>query len=90
MNWTLLAQDRPWEWGWGMHPMIWGAWGVGMLLVMLAFWGLVITGLVLVVRWLANQSRESRSDRALEILRERYARGEIGREEFEAKKRDLT
>jgi putative membrane protein len=39
---------------------------------------------------LASQSRESRSDRALEILRERYARGEIGREEFEAKKRDLT
>jgi putative membrane protein len=90
MNWTLLAQDRPWEWGWGMHPMIWGAWGMGMLLVMLAFWGLVITGLVLVVRWLANQGRESRSDRALEILRERYARGEIGREEFDAKKRDLT
>jgi putative membrane protein len=90
MNWTLLAQDRPWEWGWGMHPMIWGAWGVGMLLVMLAFWGLVITGLVLVVRWLANQGRESRSDRALEILRERYARGEIGREEFDAKKRELT
>ena len=90
MNWTLLAQDRPWEWGWGMHPMIWGAWGVGMLLVMLAFWGLVITGLVLVVRRLASQGRESRSDRALEILRERYARGEIGSEEFEAKKRDLT
>jgi putative membrane protein len=90
MNWTLLAQDRPWEWGWGMHPMIWGAWGVGMLLVMLAFWGLVITGLVLVVRWLANQGRESRSDRALEILRERYARGEIGREELDAKKRELT
>jgi uncharacterized membrane protein len=39
---------------------------------------------------LASQSRESRSDRALEILRERYARGEIGREEFDAKKRELT
>lgn len=76
---------------WGMHPMWWigGAWGIGMLLLMLLFWGLVIAGVVLAVRWLATQGRESRSDRALAILRERYARGEIDREEFEAKRRDL-
>jgi putative membrane protein len=29
-------------------------------------------------------------DTALEILRERYARGEINRDEFEARKRDLA
>jgi len=60
-----------------------------MMLMMLVFWGLVIAGLVLGIRWLAKQGREDRPDRALDILRERYARGEINKEEFEARKRDL-
>ena len=86
------AQERPWEWGWGMHPMswMWGAWGVFMMLAMLLFWGLVIAGIVLVIRWLARQGGGAGSDAALEILRQRYARGEINKEEFEAKKRDLS
>lgn len=84
------AQERGWEWG--MHPMtwMWGAWGVGMMFMMLVFWGLVITGIVLGIRWLARSGARGRSDTALEILRERYARGEIDRQEFEAKRRDLT
>jgi putative membrane protein len=60
-----------------------------MMLMMLVFWGLVIVGLVLGIRWLVNQGRQSRSDSALDILRRRYARGEIDKEEFEARKRDL-
>jgi putative membrane protein len=84
------AQDRPWEWGWHpMHPM-WGMWGLGMLLVMLTFWVLVLVALVAGVRWLMHQGRASRSDPALEILRQRYARGEINKDEFDAKKRDLS
>ena len=80
------------EWGWGMHPMswMWGVWGVFMMLAMLLFWGLVIAGIVLVIRWLARQGGGAGSDAALEILRQRYARGEINKEEFEAKKRDLS
>ncbi len=85
------AQERPYD-VWGMHPMsgMWGAWGFGMMLMMLVFWGLVIVGLVLGLRWLLTQGRESRSDTALEILRQRYARGEIDKEEFEARKRALS
>jgi putative membrane protein len=85
------AQERPYDF-WGMHPMwgMWGAWGFGMMLMMLVFWGLIIVGLVLGIRWLVGQGRESRSDTALDILRQRYARGEIDKEEFEARKRDLT
>jgi putative membrane protein len=88
---TALAQERYYEWSWEMHPMwwMWGAWGIGMILIMLLFWGVVIVGLIVGVRWLFSQSKESRSDSALEILRQRYARGEINKEEFEAKKRDL-
>src|SRR5919109_1168688 len=49
-----------------------------MMLMMLVFWGLVIAGLVLGVRWLASQGRGAGGrDEALEILRQRYARGEI-------------
>ena len=83
-------QSPPWE-TWGMHPMwgMWGLWGIGMMLFMLVFWGLVFVAIVVAIRWLAQQGKGSRSDSALEILRERYARGEIDREEFLARKRDL-
>jgi putative membrane protein len=87
---SAWAQERTSDWGW--HPMwgMWGAWGVGMMLVMLTVWVLVIVGLIALVRWLVMQGRESRTDTALEILRQRYARGEINKEEFDAKRRDLS
>jgi putative membrane protein len=85
------GQQSPlWE-SWGMHPMwgMWGLWGIVMMLCMLVFWGLVVAGVVIAIRWLVQQGRGSRSGAAPEILRERYARGEIDREEFLARKRDL-
>jgi putative membrane protein len=85
------GQDRTWEWQWGMHPMVfmWGAGGLVMILMMLVFWGLVIAGLVIGLRWLAGQGRPVHRDEAHEILRQRYARGEIDKQEFETRKRDL-
>jgi putative membrane protein len=84
------AQERRYDWGWGMHPM-WGVWGIGMMLMMLVFWGVVIVGIVLAIRWLVTQGKESRpADTALDILRQRYARGDIDKDEFETRKRDLT
>jgi len=85
------AQERTWEWQWGMHPMMfmWGAGGLVMMLMMLVVWGLVIAGLVVGVRWLVGQGRSGHRDEALEILRQRYARGEIDKQEFETRKRDL-
>jgi putative membrane protein len=75
-----------------MHPMwgLWGIWAIFMMLMMLAFWGVVIAGIVVAIRWLVGYGRHSRPpDAALDILRQRYARGDITRDEFEAKKRDL-
>ncbi|OIQ98659.1 hypothetical protein GALL_193170 [mine drainage metagenome] len=70
-------------WGWGM--------GLGFLF-MLLFWGFIILGITALIRWLMTQSspiRGSHDKSPLEILQERYARGEIDREEYEQKKRDL-
>ncbi len=84
------AQERYYEWGRWMHPMMWGVWGFCMMLMMLVLWSLVIVGLFISVRRLFGQGKKSRSDSAGEILRRRYARGEINKEEFEEKKKDLS
>ena len=86
----VFAQERYYEWRWQMHPMWWGLWGIGMMLMMFLFWVLVVVGLVVAIRWLISKGKTPRSDSALDILRERYARGEINKEEFEAKKKDLS
>jgi len=60
--------------------------------LMLLFWILVILGIAVLIRWLLTQplpNRGARDKTPLEIVRERYARGEIDREEYEQKKRDL-
>ena len=70
-----------------------GAWGwVLMSLSMIAFWGLVIAGVVAAIRYLgAAQDRTNgpvpRTPQ--EVLAERYARGEIEEEEYERRLRTL-
>jgi putative membrane protein len=70
-----------------------GGWGMGFgMLFMLLFWVLIILGIVALTRWMMTQSSPgsgSRDKTPLEIVQERYARGEIDREEYEQKKRDL-
>ncbi|MBI3067326.1 MAG: SHOCT domain-containing protein [Betaproteobacteria bacterium] len=72
-------------WGWG------GMMGFG-LISMVLFWVLIILGIVILVKWIASGSSGSQPPvkTALDILKERYARGEIGKQEFEEKKRDLS
>ena len=85
----LLTQGRMYEWHWEMHPMWWWGWGIGMMTMIFLFWVLVIFCLIVAIRWLLGKGRVERSDTALQILRERYARGEINKEEFETRKKDL-
>jgi putative membrane protein len=63
---------------------------IGML-AMVFWWVAVVIGLVALVRWLAPRERNMRDDEKspMEILKERYAKGEIDRREFEEKKKDL-
>jgi len=86
---SFLTLQGPYEWGWRMHPMWRWDWGIGMMAMMLLFWGVVILASVTGIRWFIGQSKPPRADSAMEILRERFARGEIDKDEFETKKREL-
>ncbi len=72
---------------WGMEEVGWGWVGLGILHMAL-FWVLVILGIVVLVKWLAGSAPRSET-RAIDILKERYAKGELTREQFEQMKRDL-
>jgi putative membrane protein len=78
-----------------------GGFGIFALLaalVGLVFWGLVIVALVLGVRWLIRQNSQDRytpppaapAVDPLEVLRHRYAQGEIDEEEYERRRKTLS
>lgn len=70
-----------WDYGWG------GLSWVGMALMMV-FWLLAIVGFILILIWLARGGGGGHSgyatgtQNACDIAKQRYARGEIGEEEF--------
>lgn len=73
--------------GYGFGPMDgWRLFGGGMMIV---FWVFIILLIVWLVREAGGGKDLGKQDSALNILKERYAKGEISKEEFEAKKRDL-
>jgi putative membrane protein len=74
--------DRFMNCGW--MPMM----GIG-LFGMVLFWGLLIAGTVFLIRWFIRETVIKREGSALEILKKRYARGEINKQEFDERKRDL-
>lgn len=79
----MMMPYGPGPWGWG--------WMVGGWIMMLVFWGLIIVGIVALIRALANRNAggQPRQDSAIDTLRRRYAAGEITKEQFEEMKRTL-
>ena len=77
-------------WGYDGFGFGGGTMGIGMLL----FWGLILIFVVALVRGFGGQSRggdaQSRPGTALDILGERFARGEINQSEFEDMRRTLS
>jgi putative membrane protein len=68
--------------------MMWGM--PGMMFVGAVLWLGFLVAIGLGIWWAIRRARPAPRDAALDVLRERYARGEISREEFEARRRDLA
>jgi putative membrane protein len=88
------------RYGYYGHPHMWGgAWGWGGMflgpLFGLLFIAAVAVAIVFVVRAVGGEGgghrhREGGGKSALDILDERFARGEVDKEEYEDRKRTLT
>jgi putative membrane protein len=89
------------QWGnnqnWHMGPGMMGGWGMGWFggIFMIIFWILILMALVYFIKWLVQSTGRRHpnmtgGNRALEILQERYVRGEIDKSTFEKMKMDLS
>jgi len=73
---------------WGDFGMGWGI-GFGWIF-MVIFWILLILGIVYLVKFVSvGVKKEEPKETALDILKKRYASGEINKEEFDRIKDDL-
>jgi putative membrane protein len=78
-----------WPYGYGAG---WG-WMIGGWIMMIVIWGLVIVGIVALVRAASNRAggpEPKNKETPVEILRRRYAAGELTKEQFEEMKRDVA
>ena len=79
----------PWN-GWGGY----GGWSPFGMIIWLVVLALVIAAVVWLVRMMTHPGHQfptaARRSPGLDVLEERYARGEIKRDEYLEKKRDLT
>jgi putative membrane protein len=73
---------------WWPYSLGWGGWIVG-LIIMVIFWGGLIALIVWGIRRLTEHSQPAHKQDPLDIAKDRYARGEITREQFEQIKKDL-
>jgi putative membrane protein len=91
---------KPYRYACGPYMMDWGGGWYGMIfgpLFMILVLGLVIAVAVVLVRWLAGPWHSVQPPHhvppgrtPLDILKERFARGEIDKEEFEERRRVIS
>lgn len=62
----------------------------GWMIFGILSWFVLVAGTVLLIKWLWEGGKAYKGETAVEILKKRYARGEISKEEFEEKKKELA
>ncbi len=71
----------------------WGGFGMGWMffgwIFMVLFWGAVLLLIIWLYKQITGTNDVAPKENALDILKKRYAKGEIGKKEFEEKKKDL-
>lgn len=76
---------------WGYGQMMGFGFGFGWIFTII-FWVLIVWAIVAFVRAISGKSGDwmkNEEDSAMKILKDRYAKGEIDKEEFEQKKKDI-
>ena len=77
--------------GYGWNNMMgWNGFGLLGWVPMLLFWVLLILGVVALIRYLGRSGQQPDGKTPLEILKERYAKSEVDKKEFEQMKKDLS
>jgi putative membrane protein len=84
---VALADDDGRLWRGHEHMWGWGGWWILTLVIMVLFWAAVIALAVWVVSHFTGSRVQSKS--ALDIAKERLAKGEISHEEFDQLKQKL-
>ena len=73
---------------WWPYSFGWGWWIFGWV-IMIIFWGGLIALAVWGIKKLTERSTPERKQDPLDVAKDRYARGEITREQFEQIKKDF-
>jgi len=77
--------------GYGWNNMMgWGGYGLFGGIFMIIFWVLIIFAVFILLRNGIVTKNDTKEKSPMDILKERYAKGEIDKKEFEEKKKDLA
>jgi putative membrane protein len=76
-----------WQWNDGMG--MWAFGGGWMIIIWIIVIGLIVWGVIALIKHQSSRSDTSSKQSPLDIAKERYAKGEISKEEFDRIKKDL-
>ena len=87
-TWAQQGRYNDWHTGYGMMHG-WGLGGIGMIV-----WILLIVGVFILIKWIVQtvtggNAKSKQSPSAMDILKQRYAKGEIDKARFESMKKDI-
>lgn len=84
-----IAQIIPVADTWGMHGDVGWGWMVGMMLMMVLFWGAIIFGAIWLIRGAIGRRPEERRESPTDLLERRFAEGAISVEDYRTRRKVL-